>query len=314
MNGPQISVVIPSFDRPKFLKRAIESVLKQSLLPLEIVVVVDGESKQTENMIEIFHDTSPIPVELIQTDVKVGGSEARNIGVRKAKGNWIALLDDDDEWYENKLEKQFELIKKANLTIEEPFLCFTSLHRYKSIHQKQYDKLPNIDFKDSRSNRIVDYLFETKGLRNIGFIQTSTVLVPKWLIEQVPFTKGLPKHQDWDWLLKLDTIEDLKILQVEEPQIIYHSDIPKDKRVGYVNRWRFTEEWGEKNRSRFSDLGYKSFLLNYVLLGVAEDQELSKKERYSLIKAKWKSLGLKATLRPYSWKMLIYMLLSFLKN
>lgn len=308
METPLVSVVIPTFERPYFLKRAIESVLKQTYHQLEIIVVVDGLSEKTAALIDELQSNQVISISLIQTNEKVGGSEARNIGVRQASGEYIALLDDDDEWFETKMTAQIKEIQKKNLTPSDDFLCFTSLERYKDKNQKKYDKLPNVDYKNSKKNSIADYLFETKGLKNIGFIQTSTVIVPKRLLIQTPFTKGLIKHQDWDWLLNVDKEHRLKIIQVEDPQIIYHSDVPADTRVGYINRWRFTEQWVLKHRKEFSDFGYESFILNYILLGIASDKSMSKADRKSEISKRFKKMSLKTKMRPYTWKMIVYML------
>lgn len=308
MDTPLVSVVIPTFDRPKFLDRAITSVLDQDYPNLEIVVVVDGYSENTAQLIG-EKTTEKNSIRLIQTKEKVGGSEARNIGVRNAQGLFIALLDDDDEWFENKISAQMKLINEHGLTHSDDFLCFTSIERYQDINQPVYDKLPNVDYKDSKRKKIADYLFETEGLRNIGFIQTSSILVPKRLLLETPFTKGLIKHQDWDWLLKVDREHNLSILQVETPELIYHSDIPKNERVGYTNRWRFTEEWVLTHKEDFSQLGFESFVLNYILMGIASDKSLSKKDKIYEIKKRLNKLTIKTKLRPYTWKMIIYMLM-----
>lgn len=310
MNELLISVVIPTFDRPLFLKRAIESVIKQDYKYIEIVVVVDGFSKRTAEYIEQAKKMTNIKIKLIQTNIKVGGSEARNIGVKAADGELIALLDDDDEWFEDKLSSQMDLINKNQLSLKDDFLCFTSLERYKHKNQTKYDKLPNVNYKDSGKAAIADYLFETKGLKNIGFIQTSTVLVPKRILIETPFTKGLIKHQDWDWLLNVDNNHQLTIIQVEEPKIIYHSDVPKDTRVGYINRWEFTEKWLEVHKDFFTKQAYESFILNYILLGIASDENLSKKQRKVEIKKRYQNLSLATKFRPYTWKIIIYMMLN----
>ena len=305
MNSSLVSVVIPTHNRPFYLRRAIESVLKQDYKNLEIVVIVDGYSKETEELVSELNIVAINPIKVIQTIDKVGGSEARNIGAENANGDYIALLDDDDEWYVDKISSQLKLIQRNNFTYDDDFICFTSLHRYKKNH---LDKLPNINFEDSNSKIMTEYLFGTRGLKNIGFIQTSSILVPRKLLLKVPFTKGLPKHQDWDWLLKIDRECDLTILQVIEPKLIYHFDVPKESRVGYINRWRFTEEWGVQHKNEFSQKAYESFLLNYVLLGIAEDQVMSVKERFIEIIARFKKLSWKTKIRPYTWKMIIYMI------
>lgn len=300
-----VSVVIPtSASRDRYLKRALMSVEKQEYNNLEITVVIDAGSAETKSMIEDL--SLQLPVRIIETDGKVGGSEARNIGVRESKGAFVALLDDDDEWYSNKILSQIQLIGSEGLTEDDDFLCFTSLHRYKEITDESYQKIPNVDYKDSGKTRICDYLFETKGLRNIGFIQTSTVLVPRRVLLESPFTKGLPKHQDWDWLLKVDREHSLKIIQVLEPKIIYHSDIPAGQRVGYVNRWRFTEEWLESHRDYFSQNGYESFVLNYVLEGINTDNTLTVEQRDREIKKRLRKLSTRMRFSPYGLKMWVY--------
>lgn len=300
-----VSVVIPtSADRDRYLKRAIESVEKQDYRNLEIIVVIDGGSTETRELLENM--SVELPMEIIETEGKVGGSEARNTGARAAKGAFVALLDDDDEWYVDKISTQMHLVASNHLTEMDDFLCFTSLHRYQEITDAVYQKLPNQDYDKSGRKRISDYLFETKGLRNIGFIQTSTVLVPRRLLIETPFTKGLPKHQDWDWLLHLDRNHDLTILQVKEPKIIYHSDIPAEKRVGYINRWRFTEEWFQGMREEFSEQGAESFILNYVLQGINTDKTLTAQQRKEEIQRRLKQLPWKTKLSPYALKMAVY--------
>lgn len=310
MNSNLVSVVIPTHNRPFFLKRAIDSVLKQDYKNIEIIVVVDGISEETEQLVKELINLTATPIKIIQTVKKVGGSEARNVGALNSNGNYIALLDDDDEWYSDKITSQLEQIQTNKLTDKDDFICFTSLHRYKNIEQKELDKLPNVNFKDSKVTTIAEYLFGTKGLRNIGFIQTSSILVPKRLLIKIPFTKDLPKHQDWDWLLKLDRETNLDVLQVIEPKLIYHFDVPKEIRTGYINKWRFTEKWAINHKKDFSRQTYESFMLNYVLLGIATDKSMNLRDKIINIVIRFNKLSLKTKLRPYTWKMVVYMLMN----
>ena len=118
MNEPLISVVIPTFDRPFFLNRAIESVLVQDYKNIEIIVVVDGYSDNTHRLIVDLNQKNKNKIVLIQTKDKVGGSEARNIGVRESTGEFIALLDDDDEWFSDKISSQLTVMNENQLTID----------------------------------------------------------------------------------------------------------------------------------------------------------------------------------------------------
>ena len=104
----KISVVIPTFNRISLVARAIDSALKQSLNPYEIIVVDDGSDDGTSEMIQNKYKS----IKLIQQQNN-GVSAARNNGIKHAKGDWIALLDSDDEWIEKKLENQVDRLIKT---------------------------------------------------------------------------------------------------------------------------------------------------------------------------------------------------------
>lgn len=97
--APSVSVVIPVFNRPEQVRMAIESVLGQQYHPIEIIVVDDGSTDNTPKTINLFSDK----LKIITFPENRGVSFARNAGIRAAQGEWIALLDSDDQWTENKL-------------------------------------------------------------------------------------------------------------------------------------------------------------------------------------------------------------------
>ncbi len=99
----KISVVIPTFNRAHTILRAVESVLKQSYKPFEIIIVNDGSTDDTLKLLHTFEKQ----ITIISQSNK-GVSAARNMGIRAAKGEWIALLDSDDEWLPKNLEKQVD--------------------------------------------------------------------------------------------------------------------------------------------------------------------------------------------------------------
>jgi len=106
----KISVIIPTYNRKKYIKRAMDSVIRQSYKPFEIIVIDDGSTDGTYELIKQSYSSSEISLE---KQINNGVSSARNKGVKLANGDWIAFLDSDDEWFENKLELQVREIKKS---------------------------------------------------------------------------------------------------------------------------------------------------------------------------------------------------------
>lgn len=101
-----ISVIIPTYNRKNTLPRAVESVLNQTYKPVKIIVVDDGSTDGTK---EWFSEMYPLVHYIYQ--VNSGVSSARNTGINSARGDWIALLDSDDEWLPDKLELQVKLLQ-----------------------------------------------------------------------------------------------------------------------------------------------------------------------------------------------------------
>ena len=131
----KISVVIPTFNRASFLTKAIQSIQNQTLRADEIIVVDDGS---TDNTKEILLD---MDITYIHQENK-GVSSARNSGVEKARNEWIAFLDSDDIWHETKLEKQVNF-HKQNPSI---FLSHTDelwIRNNKTINQKKHQQKPS---------------------------------------------------------------------------------------------------------------------------------------------------------------------------
>ncbi|MEZ5943495.1 MAG: glycosyltransferase family A protein [Planctomycetaceae bacterium] len=103
---PRISVVIPAYKAVDFIGRAIDSVWAQTFSPFEVIVVNDGSPDDTA---EVVRQRDGHRVRLISQE-NAGPGAARNHGIREAQGDWIALLDADDTWAPDKLEKQAALI------------------------------------------------------------------------------------------------------------------------------------------------------------------------------------------------------------
>jgi glycosyltransferase involved in cell wall biosynthesis len=101
----QVSVIIPTYNRAQFLAGAVQSVLAQSFKNLEIIVVDDGGSDAAEAVVNGFQDAH---IRYVRHARRQGGAAARNTGIQESSGEHVAFLDDDDEWYPEKLARQMQ--------------------------------------------------------------------------------------------------------------------------------------------------------------------------------------------------------------
>ncbi len=111
MKDPFFTVVIPTYNREDLIQEAIRSVLNQTFGKFELIVVDDHSIDNTNDVVTSFGDDR---ITYIVNDHTKGGAGARNAGIFRAKGEWVAFLDDDDVWLPEKLELQYKKIKEVN--------------------------------------------------------------------------------------------------------------------------------------------------------------------------------------------------------
>lgn len=112
---PKITAVIPAYNSEKFIEGALTSVLAQSLLPEEILVVDDGSTDRTQTVVEGFitRRREQRPVIKYIRQANGGPSAARNTGIKQAAGEYVAFLDSDDRWMPERLARQMEIFNRA---------------------------------------------------------------------------------------------------------------------------------------------------------------------------------------------------------
>jgi len=135
MQNCPVSVIIPTYNREQFLPAAIQSVLNQSWLPAEVIIVDDGSTDATRQNVTLLAEDSPVFIRYMYQENK-GVAAARNLGIVNAANEHIAFLDSDDIWCSNKLQKQYDLMLKnpqyhISHTREKWFRCGEYLNQKK---------------------------------------------------------------------------------------------------------------------------------------------------------------------------------------
>ena len=180
-----ISVVIPVYNRPDLLNRALSSVSKQTTQADEVLVVDDGSSSSSD--LSDFHED--LEIHCLRREKNLGVSAARNWGIQQARGKWIALLDSDDEWEPEKLEKQMRYID------QNPELL--AIHTLEKWIRRGNEVIPPA-YLDKSNNRLWE-----RSLKNC-LICPSSVLLHRTVFESVGwFDESLPVCEDYDFWLRL---------------------------------------------------------------------------------------------------------------
>lgn len=244
-----MSAVIPTRNRPDFVVKAVCSALDQSFPNIEVVVVIDGDDPITRERLGFIGDAR---LHVVALPKNVGGSEARNIGIRTARGEWIALLDDDDEWLPDKITSQMDSALSA--TIAHPVISSRLLIRKSSL--KFF--WPRQAYRTGQP--VSEYLYCRERIFDpANVIQASTLLMRKSLMLETPFRKSLKMHQDSDWLLRAAQRSDVEITMLPQALTIYRAD-EAGTSVGRIIDWEFSTNWAREMREYFSPAAYSWFL------------------------------------------------------
>jgi glycosyltransferase involved in cell wall biosynthesis len=121
---PRVSVIIPTYNRARFLRAAVRSVLNQTFQDLEIVIVDDASPDDTRAVVAGLGDAR---IKYIRHEQNRRIAGARNTGVLNSTGEYIAFLDDDDEWQPRKLEQQVQVLDSSAMTVGAVYTAFAQV-------------------------------------------------------------------------------------------------------------------------------------------------------------------------------------------
>jgi glycosyltransferase involved in cell wall biosynthesis len=184
MSTPAVSVIIPTHNRAGWVVQAVESVLKQSFDDWELIVVDDGSSDETWAVLKPFRDRIRY---LYQSNR--GVSSARNLGLKKAEGEWLAFLDSDDLWMPEKLERQMDFFSNH----PEALICQTAelwLRNGRRVNpRKKHQKFSGDIFAPSLK---------------LCLVSPSAVMIHRDLFQKVGFfDESFPACEDYDLWLRI---------------------------------------------------------------------------------------------------------------
>lgn len=213
---PKVSVIIPTHNRAKMLRRAIESVLTQTWRgEFEVIVVSDGSRDNTEDVVTSFRDQR---IRFLRHETSRGPSAARNTGLRAARGKYIAFLDDDDEWTPNKLEVQLPLIENSS---PEVGLVYAWMEYFRCGRSRSL----------CAPTRRGDVFVEMLDNQAIG--GCPTIMIKREVVDEVGhFDESLPRGNDGDYWRRI-----AKRYKVEYiPEILAKVHAGHKDRISCANR------------------------------------------------------------------------------
>lgn len=284
MNKPLVSVIIPTYKRSKFIKRAIDSVLAQTYDNIEIIVVDDNIPDSLEKIAtrnEIIKYNEEEKIKYIDLQNNSGGAIARNRGIELAKGKYLCFLDDDDEYLSNKISRQVEIFEKSQLHL-------SVVGGFAEVRNKS-NQLIRIEKKTISGD-----VYEHQLANNI--CTTSIAMIRHEVIKKSGGFEKMPSSQEHMFFLKVlkvnpyyDYVDDVvvKIHHHDGERISTNYDKPKGaiKLFDFVKSETDSLTYKEKKRIAhhhlinislsFLSIGNKREALRYFVKLVFNDRSIS---------------------------------------
>lgn len=245
--NPKVSVVIPTYDRAAKVQRAIESVLAQTMKDLEVVVVDDGSSDNTAEVLSAkFGDRIRYYVQTNQ-----GASVARNRGAEEARGEWIAFLDSDDLWEPDKLEAQFKALEE----FAECGACYTDTRLFNYPENRTLFQLAETNYTHQGAtgvnNEVLRLLVRPGGAGMV--VHLSSLLARRDLIRKTEgFDPKLLYSQDSEFMFRLAMLTSFCF--VNRPLVWFDRSPVETRHVGVSAKWDKMEFFLKDSQMRLEGL------------------------------------------------------------
>ena len=245
-----VSAVIITHNRCDLLKKAIGSVFKQTYKNMECIVVDDASSDGTDQAVRELQEQYEIEYIYISSQESKGANYARNLGWRKAKGSYVAFLDDDDEWFENKIEKQMALASS-----ETPIVyCGRTIER--NFSRRRSESQSRVFLCGDLHKEIL--------IRSICV--SSTILIEKEILQEIGgFDENINFWQDYELCMR--AFQGHNVAVVKEDLVLYRENISdRARKTNNVVDWEKSVQYIQKKHA--------------VLFGKLKNGELARQSFY----------------------------------
>ncbi|MDR2038507.1 MAG: glycosyltransferase [Bacteroidales bacterium] len=185
-----ISVVIPVYNRSEALKATLRSIINQTYKNIEIIVVDDGSEEDIQTLIKAINDSRLVYYRLEHTNANI----ARNYGILKSRGKYIAMIDSDDIWHSDHLEDSIRFI--TNNKVEG---IYGGLY-LKNRNSNNIIKVIKVRLPYSTES-MIDYLLKT-----VYGAQTSTLFMTSESVRKIMWDPNLNRHQDYDFVIRYSKV------------------------------------------------------------------------------------------------------------
>ena len=213
---PKVSIIMPAYNAERTVRASIDSVLVQTFPDWELVVINDASADKTAEIIQQLAKNDRRVI-LLENEKNSGISLSRNRGIHHAKGEWLAFLDSDDLWREDKLEKQLKFIEETGALVSYTATAYIT-------ETGEMSSEISLDMPEDISEKVSGYIlraekeFTYKELLKRNLMSCSSVMVRRDVM--IPFPEGQEIHEDYVvWLGLVRTID--CAYGLDEPLLIY---------------------------------------------------------------------------------------------
>ena len=199
MTNSLVSITVRTKDRPKLLRRALQSIASQTYRPIEVVLVNDGGCDlNNEDLKSILGDVS---LNYVRLEKNTGRAHAGNVGIENAKGDYIGFLDDDDELYPEHVKELVSHILQSGARI-----VYTEVEFVEQVMGEKGEVV------GSRRTRVFGREFSYEDLLIENYVPLIAVLFASEILKELRFDESFELFEDWDLLIRAGQIRSQAIL------------------------------------------------------------------------------------------------------